>query len=326
MKQTAVYAGVGFSILFLWLALRNANLDDIRQAFAGASIWPVVPMYLCVGGFYWLKALRWRMLLSPAYQVTTGDLVPAMMAGAAGNNLLPAHFGEIVRIYYAGSKLDIPKSTLLATLVVERVLDIIVVLSLLGLALLFGDFSAAIFAAGSLLFSIALVAALSCVVLVRYNRKVCELVAQRLTLLSQLWRDRLVNQIQNVGVGLASLRQRRLYYRVIANSFLQWGLMAACIYCALLAFELGVSPLTAILILGITVAGLALPTSPGFFGTIEYCFVLGLAAVGVDASAAVSAAIYYHLPIWLAVTLGGLLIVHLNKQSLTQLRKQASQD
>ncbi|MDX1737120.1 MAG: cation transporter, partial [Alphaproteobacteria bacterium] len=50
-------------------------------------------------------------------------------------------------------------------------------------------------------------------------------------------------------------------------------------------------------ILGLIVAGLTLPSSPGFFGTVEYCFVIGLAVVGVEANVAISVAIFYHVPI-----------------------------
>ena len=324
MKKTVIYAGIAFSALFLWLALRDTHWGGIKQAFANASIWPIIPMYICLACFYWLKAVRWRVLLSPSHQVGTRKLVPAMMAGAAGNNLLPAHFGEIVRVYYAGSRLNIPKSTVLATLVLERVLDIIVVLGILSIAFVFGGFSRALLGAGSLLLVIAVSVSLLCIALTLYNDRAASFVKTRLTFLSVSLRQKIVEQIINVGAGLASLREGRLYFQVLINSLVQWLLMAGCIYCALVALKIDVSPLVAIVILGITVAGLALPTSPGFFGTIEYCFVLGLATVGVDANTAVSAAIFYHVPAWLAVTLGGLLIVHLNHASFRQLKEEAS--
>lgn len=326
MKKTAIYLGILLSAVFLWLALRNTNLADIGQAFSRARLWPLLPMYACLIGFYWLKATRWRLLLSPVHPVTTGQLVPAMMAGAAGNNLLPAHLGEIVRIFYANNKLGIPKSTVLATLVLERVLDIIIVLGLLAVAFVAGDFSSVLVGAGGLLLLIAIVAGFFCVVLTLYNERICTLANTLFKPLSSSFREKIVSQIRHTGSGLASLREGRLYWAVVANSLGQWLLMAGCIYCAMFALDLRVSPLVAVVVLGITVAGLALPTSPGFFGTIEYCFVLGLAAAGVDASSAISAAIYYHAPVWLAVTFGGLLIVRLNKMSFRELKDEATQN
>jgi len=218
MKKTAIYLGILLSGVFLWLALRNTNPADIKQAFARASLWPMIPMFTCLFGFYWLKAIRWRLLLSPVHPVTTGQLVPAMMAGAAGNNLLPAHLGEIVRIFYANNKLGIPKSTVLATLVLERVLDIIVVLGLLAFAFVAGDFSRVLVGAGGLLLLIAIVAGAFCVVLTLYNDRICTLLSHLLKPVSAQLRHKIIAQIRHLGSGLASLREGRLYWVVVASS------------------------------------------------------------------------------------------------------------
>jgi uncharacterized protein (TIRG00374 family) len=325
MKKTVTIIGILLSILFLWLALRDTNVDEIRHAFADAKVWPIVPMFLCLGLFYWLRATRWSNLLSPHYDVTPAKLVPAMMAGAAGNNLLPAHFGEIIRVYYAGDRLGIPKSTVLATLVLERVLDIVIVLAMMAVAFFFGGFSQTFFTAGILLLGIAVVVGAGCVVLGLYTQQVITLIRERLPLVPKPLAEKIAQQVLNLSDGLASIKSGHLYLRVIGNSFLQWTLMAGCIYFSLVAFMADVSPLLAVVILGFTVAGLALPTSPGFFGTIEYCFVLGFATIGVDSGIAISAAIYYHLPAWVVVTLSGLLIVHLNNVSFSQLQAEARQ-
>lgn len=324
MKKFLIYAGVVVSILLLWLALKDTNWADIKHAFANATLWPMIPMFVCMIGFYWLKAARWRVLLSPTHKIPTRRLVPSMMAGAAGNNLLPAHLGEVVRVYYAGHTLDIPKTTVLATLVLERVFDIITVLALLSIAFFFGEFSDALYKAGALLLLIAICVIAASAVLTFYSEQCVSFIHGKLTFISTGLRETIADQLTNLGAGLASLREGRLYANVIVNSLIQWTLMAGHLYFALVAFNLDVSFLVAIVILGFTVAGLALPTSPGFFGTIEYCFVLGLATVGIDASVAISAAIYYHIPAWLAVTLGGLVIVHFNRLSFRELKANAA--
>ena len=58
-------------------------------------------------------------------------------------------------------------------------------------------------------------------------------------------------------------------------------------------------------LLVLVVAGITLPSSPGFVGTIEYCFVLGLKAYGVSAGTALSVALYYHALTWTSVTIAG---------------------
>lgn len=316
MKKLVIVTGFVFSIFFLVLALKDTNFTEIRHAFSNAKLWPMVPMLLSLFGFYWLKAIRWSVLMSPTHTVPGMSLVPAMMAGAAGNNLLPAHFGELVRVYFAGNKFDIPKSTVFATLVVERLFDVITVLILFSIALLAGDYSRSIYATAAFLLVAGIVLSIGSVLLMLYTEPCARFIENKLTFIPLSIRLKISEQLVNLGTGLAALKAKNLYLKVMVNSIFQWLLMAACLYSSLLAFDIQASPFIGIIILGLTVAGLTLPTSPGFFGTIEYCFVLGLATLGVDASTALSIAIYYHVPAWISVTLCGLLLLKANNFSL----------
>jgi len=302
-----IILGFVLSLLFLILALKDANLEEIKSAFSEAKYWPIIPMLLSFLGFYWLKALRWSLLLSPSHKVNGNSLVPAMMAGAAGNNLLPAHFGEFVRVYFAGKKFNIPKSTVFATLVVERLFDVIIVLSSVFLF-----FAAMTVMAGSVL-------------LTMFTNQFVSFFEHKLTFLSVERRKKISEHLVNLSDGLLALRERNLIISVAVNSLIQWLFMATCFYFSLVAFDLDVSPSVAIVILGFTVVGLTLPTSPGFFGTIEYCYVLALTSVGVDPSTAVSAAIFYHLPAWTAVTVTGLVLLRVYHFSLAESRAALSE-
>jgi uncharacterized protein (TIRG00374 family) len=88
--------------------------------------------------FYWLKAWRWAMLLSPVGKFAPlKDLFPPMMIGFAFNNLLPAHLGDVVRVFVFAGQRDIKKTAVLSTVVLERVFDIIAILCFLGVGLFF---------------------------------------------------------------------------------------------------------------------------------------------------------------------------------------------
>ncbi len=320
MKKLLIYSGILLSIIFLWLAFRNTDVGGIVNAFADSRLWLVFPMLLSHVVYYWLKANRWSILLSRTNSINIRKLVPSMMIGAAGNNLLPAHMGELIRVYFAGEKLGIPKSTVLATLIVERLFDIVAIIVLISISLLFlGDFSRHLLVAGFFLLVVAVSMWLASLLLSIYTDTCIKLVRERCSLVPSHGRERLVQQIINLSAGLSALRSRHLYFQVTALSLAQWLFMAGSIYLSLLAFDINVSPFYSIIILGLTVAGLTLPTSPGFFGTIEYCFVIGLAAVGVEANVAISVAIFYHVPVWATVTLVGLLLLRADRLVLPAL-------
>lgn len=320
MKKILMYAGIPLSILFLWLALKDVNFAHVSQAFANARIYFLIPMLGSLFCFYWLKAIRWSTILSPKHQMPASDLVPSMMAGAAGNNLLPAHLGEVVRVYFSASQFSIPKSTILASLVVERLLDMLAVLAIFSFAILMGGYSLGMIAVGSALLAIVVLVAGICTLIILYTDQCVFFIRSTLTKPSSGLREKVADQLINLAAGLSSLREKNLYLKAIGNSLLQWLLMSVCIYCSFLALNVEASFWLAIIILGLIVVGLTLPTVPGFFGTIEYCFVLGLTAAGIDPSLAISAGIFYHIPAWITVTLTGLLLAHYNRFSFSKVK------
>lgn len=323
MKKILIYAGIVLSVLFLWLALKDVNFSQVAQAFANAKLWLCIPMLICLAIFYWLKAIRWSIILSPKQAVPSLKLVPSMMAGAAGNNLLPAHAGELVRVYFSAKQFKISNTTMLASLVVERLLDILAVLVIFAIAILAGGYSTGMIAAGAALMAIVFIVAIACALIVVYTDQCEHFIRHKLTRPASNHRHRMADQLVNLADGLSSLRNKHLYLKVIINSVIQWQLMAVCVYLSFVAFNIEASFWLAVIILGLIIVGLTLPTVPGFFGTIEYCFVLGLGTASIDPSLAVSAAIFYHLPAWVTVTSTGLLLARFNRFSFRKLDTSA---
>jgi uncharacterized membrane protein YbhN (UPF0104 family) len=77
-------------------------------------------------------------------------------------------------------------------------------------------------------------------------------------------------------------------------SFTMWLVMALCCLIALRTVDIGVGPVAAMFTLFCSVVGLALPTSPGFIGTIQIAFVVALVPFGVDRAEALAASVYYN--------------------------------
>lgn len=108
----------------LFLAFRQTSVDAILVAIAGADAsW----LALAVAGMvlaHYCRALRWRAMLRSQKTVGTFPAFSAVMIAYGVNQIIPRG-GEIVRPYLLGRRENIPVSTLLATVVVERVIDVI---------------------------------------------------------------------------------------------------------------------------------------------------------------------------------------------------------
>lgn len=314
--------GLVIGAFFLWLAIRDVEFKLVADSLKHANHWLAVPFLMSLGLFYWLKAVRWAYLLLPSKKIAVRDLVPPMIIGFAGNNILPVRLGELLRIYMLGRDQQLSKSLVLATIVLERMFDAVSILILLTLAMYFasansGDLAALRFLLVVLVF-VTFVAAYSVVVAPRW---LSALVSSVLKILPGRLRQPISHRFRDIRRGLAALRQRHAFLRIMLNSLVQWLLMSLCVYLAIQAFNIDIFPLAAVLILGFVVAGMSLPSAPGFIGTIEYCFVLGLGFFGVTASEALGIGIFYHTLTFVSVTLAGAVFLRRYNTSIHELRE-----
>jgi glycosyltransferase 2 family protein len=326
MQRFALLTGLLLSAVFAWLALADTRWADLRSAFALAQLWLGIPFVLVLASFYWLKAERWRWLLAPTAQIPTRTLLPALVVGFAANNLLPAHLGELIRVHLLGRELGLPRSAVLATVVLERLFDVLALLALVIVALVTSaELAPELRAAGSFLAIVGVLTLLPAGLLAFRTEWFKRMSEPLLARLPATLSARLHAQIDVLARGFGALRAGHRLPAIVANSLVQWALMTTCVWIAILAFHLPVPWVAAFSVLVISVAGITLPSSPGYFGAIEYCFVLGLKAYGVNAGTALSVAIFYHTLTWAPVTLAGTFFLRRYRLSWRALRHDPPQ-
>ena len=81
---------------------------------------------------FWVRALRWRSLLSGGRTASLDSLYSATMIGFMANNVLPFRLGEFVRAWALARREKCSTTMVLATVVVERVVDMLDLLAILG--------------------------------------------------------------------------------------------------------------------------------------------------------------------------------------------------
>ncbi|MBC8292197.1 MAG: flippase-like domain-containing protein, partial [Proteobacteria bacterium] len=121
--------------IFLYLALRGEDWQRVGQTLLKADYRWVLPM-AGMGVFsLFVRTQRWRLLLniSSGRQLPLAPLFSASAVGFMSNMLLPFRVGEVIRPWLVSRNTGVPMSMAVATVVLERVLDLI---ALLGFALL----------------------------------------------------------------------------------------------------------------------------------------------------------------------------------------------
>src|SRR5262245_30664998 len=200
----------------VWLALRHANYLGFVVAVAATLL-----------GF-WLRALRWRSLIAAPRRLSLNGLFSATMIGFMANNVLPLRLGEFVRPWALARRESLSRSTLFATVVVERAVDMITLLAILGIALLVHPFSAAT-EAGRMVRAGAAVLVIACVILTlfvvaveRWPRLAQTVVGWTLRPLPAGLRVRAAGMLEHFIAGLGLFRDLRRLAWVLLLSFLMF--------------------------------------------------------------------------------------------------------
>lgn len=308
-------AGLLVSLLLLWWVLHDIDPAE-ALAHARRAHWFLFALSVAVAtSVFPIRALRWRYLLGrDGAAVPLRPLWHATAIGFMVNNLLPARAGELARAYAARRLAGIRFSQAIGSLAVERVMDGVLLLALMALALALGGISEDTAIAGVSLFRIGIGAAVVfgpslafafwLVHRPRESLGVIRRIAARL--LPQTAEIRLARVVEGVLSGLEALRSARRFFWVVIWSLVHWAAGGLAYWLAFRAFAIEVHWTAAFLLQSLVAFGVAIPSSPGFFGPFEAVARVTLGIYGIEASQAVSYAVAYHLAAFVPVTLLGL--------------------
>src|SRR5512142_1240718 len=129
MKKWQFWLGVLISVVFIWLALRGLQLNQFWGVVQSADYWWVIPGVAVYFVAVWARAWRWHYLLRPIKNIPTRTVFPITTIGYMGNNIYPARAGEVLRAVILKRREGVSVSASLATIIVERIFDGVVMLS-----------------------------------------------------------------------------------------------------------------------------------------------------------------------------------------------------
>ena len=128
LRNRAFQAGASLLIgaIFLWLAIARIDMAQLRTKLTQVDIgWLLLAM-----ASYWialtLRAWRWRIILAPVRRMKFSQVFCGLLVGYAANYLLPARLGELVRADFLGRRYGVSRMSVIGTIVVERLFDVIV--------------------------------------------------------------------------------------------------------------------------------------------------------------------------------------------------------
>ncbi len=309
-KSLRILLGLAVSAFCFWFLFRNFDLHLIVTAMREADYrWLIPPMAIYVVSML-LRGLRWKIILSGVEPVPFSVVFPNLTFGFFMNNVLPARGGEFVRCFTLSRDTKIPVSSVLGTVVAERLCDMLGLMLVIFISshllpwnkLPIGPI------AGSLVAGIIVT-----VVFVVYAKKhhnnpvnATGLMGKVLRLFTQLTEGFLALQSWSKAVAVVLLS-----WTIWINEVLMPLFISQALHLDLTFFE------SAGLLTGLSV-GVMIPAAPGFVGTYELFGKTVLTYLGKPEGASVAFVVllhFFHLTMVALVALGSFLFVQFRKKN-----------
>ena len=306
-----------------------AVLATIREANWGM----LAAAMLLIASTYVIRAARWRALLAPVHPSARFSSLFAATALGFAAVFLMGRTGEIVRPVALSSKEHVRPSASFATILVERIFDMVTVVALFAVDLLAFTPSNTDVAtvsrirwSGGILLAIAFGSICGLVVLHHKRAPVVEFLNRRLEPFGRRVRKGVTSLVSNFAESLSILRDARELVVVGGWSVLLWTVCVLVNYLVLNAFDLHLSVGAAVFVLGFGLVASLVPTPGGAAGAYHMATAGGLMMLGTAATDAKSIAIVLHLIIFGTALPFGIYFVLRGGYSLSRLRAALSED
>jgi hypothetical protein len=311
-KRGLFWLGLIISAVFLYLAFRKIDFAELWGTLKQTQILWLLPGLAIYFVGMLVRAWRWRFLLKPLKPVSIRTLFPIINIGYMGNNVFPLRMGEVLRSVVLKRREDISISGSLATIVVERIFDAVVVIGfvLLNLSQLVNlPSSGALSKLGSLatwaaaIFLVGLGVFILIAIFPKPAQKLIHTIIEKL--LPEKWRKSLIEIADRFLDGLMSLRSPANAIMILLTSILIWLLETGLYWSVNQALGLDLSFRQLMFLNGAVNLVLLIPAAPGGLGTFDAASRAMLEAYAIPSEIALGYTLVLRIALWLPITLLG---------------------
>jgi glycosyltransferase 2 family protein len=330
-RDKKFWIGTGISLIFIVILFRKIDGRQLVAAFREIDCRFLVPALVSTMVSYYIRAIRWRLLLMPLKPTRMKHLFPATIIGYMANNLLPARLGEFVRAYTLAKSESLTTSGVFASLVIDRLCDGFVVLLMLLITLFtvhlptgMESVQRNMVLGGYATFGIYVAAMLFLVALKKWNRGTLALVTSLMKPFPDRFSLKMVALLDAFMGGLRLSLHPAALGAVALASLAIWSTAVWPIDLTLRAFGIILPPAASLFIMIFLVFAVMVPASPGYVGTYHAACVYGLMAFNVGKEQALSVAIVLHAMNFFPVILLGFWYMGKEKLSLKSLSDETA--
>jgi hypothetical protein len=300
---------ISISVIFSALFLLSVDFDAVVDSLAGANYLYVPPALAFFAVSLGFRALRWRYLLEPQFVLSWRKLLPSLLVGYAGNNLLPLRAGELLRVQFLADRESVPRMPSFGTLMMERLFDGLVLASFLLWGLILAGPGTAYLGVGLILAGGTAAGFVVCTLLANNPAIAWRFAALPIPLIGQRLKEMISGLGESFFSGFAVLTDRRRFVAALLTTAIAWGLEFAMYWLISLAFDLNASLITIAFAGAAANVAMSLPGAQGGIGPFQAFATEALLEFGVVRAPAAAFSIALHLFLVLPVSLVGLVVL-----------------
>ena len=268
--RTLVILGLAVGLLFLFL--RNADLDKVVTSVKAARIDYLLASLALTCVTFLIRTERWQYLLAPLGPTRFMVVLRTTVIGFAASAVLPARAGEVIRPYLLARREGLSATAAFATIIVERILDLVAVLLLLAAFLLWFDpgleaRDSAVFSAirfgGLVMAPVAVGTLLVMFLMAGHPERLHMWVLKAERVLPARFAGLIAGVARTFAEGFAVVRSPMRVLAALAWSLVLWMTIATGLWAVAMAFRIEMPFTGAWLMLAPLVVGVAVPTPGG---------------------------------------------------------------
>ncbi len=297
--------GVAFSLLAVAYLIYSFDFSQAWSILRGVSLWFVASMIILYMSTFIFRSLRWSLMLNDFLQTTHRNYLQSILIGFAGNNILPARGGELLRMEVFSRKTKSSRITAISSIALEKILDAIVLLFFLLVVSLWLREANSLVLSTIKSVSLIFIPLVGVIVFIRLRGSS---ILQWMN--SGKWKilGSLADHFDKFFHALIFLKFDGKTLKIITLSILVWVIEGAVFVLGILAvgIEEGVM-IKAIIALCIVNFGILIPSSPGYFGIFQLAVILALTSFGISEAKSLAVAIIIHACQYVPVTITGMI-------------------
>lgn len=286
---------------FLYLILRKLSIHNLASVLKRASFAFLIPAILVyLSGFY-LRALKWRVILKNLKETRPASLLKYLWIGCSGNALLPARMGEILRAWIAGREESLSSISLFSTILIERFLEVMSLMILFFLSVTWLSLKS-MYQAATIIMIASSMGFIFLTATCYMSDRIIRL-AQRLIPWEKP-RNTLIGYFEKFVIGIRILRNPLKIIWVIFLGVGVYIIEGLAYWGVARAFHIDVSVIQVLFLVSFIFIGLTIPSIVGNIGPLQYFCILGLSFFQVDKGTALIYSVFLNLMMYVPAVIG----------------------